>query len=264
VADKENKNNEKNMSSEDLKDKEEQLSADLSDKDKKDKTDDDSKKDEAAKDSSDEKAVIKTSNGEKTDKKTDIDEDKELLEEDDAGDLILENRRESVPLNTDNAIFTRSKGNLISLELQKPDGTTEFFERVVIMRAFPISNPDEFLSVREPDTKRKGRGNEIGMIRHITDFDDNTQKLFLEELDRRYFSPKLIKIISVKDKFGYLYWDAETSSGNVTFIMNNPFSNIRVLDDGRIIMHDIDGNVFEIPDPQKLDAQSYRKIEIYL
>ena len=99
-------------------------------------------------------------------------------------------------------------------------------------------------------------------IAELESYDD--KQLFLEELDRRYFSPKLIKILSVKDKFGYLYWDAETTSGHVTFIMNNPFSNIRVLDDGRIIMHDIDGNVFEIPDSSKLDKTSFKKIEIYL
>jgi hypothetical protein len=252
VADKDNNKNEKNLSSEETKDKEKKLSAEEADNEK---TSDGSKKEE--------KAESKSSD-DKADKKAGIDDDKELLQEDDAGDLILEHRRESIPLNRENAKFTRSKGNLISLDLTNPDGTTEFFERVVIMRAFPISNPDEFLSIREPDAKRKGRGNEIGMIRRMTDFDDETQKLFLEELDRRYFSPKLMKIISVKDKFGYLYWDAETSSGNVTFIMNNPFSNIRVLDDGRIIMHDIDGNVFEIPEPEKLDSQSYKKIEIYL
>ncbi len=230
----------------------------------------DKKKKSAESEKADDKENKKAAAPEKTDdeaKKSDEkpkDDKKELLDDDDAGDLILEHQRESIPLTRENAVFTRSKGNLISLKLTKPDGEVEEFERVVVMRAFPISNPDEFLSVREPDTKRAGQGHEIGMIRHMSDFDDATQKLFLEELDRRYFSPKLIKILSVKDKFGYLYWDAETTSGHVTFIMNNPFSNIRVLDDGRIIMHDIDGNVFEIPDSSKLDKTSFKKIEIYL
>ena len=55
-----------------------------------------------------------------------------------------------------------------------------------------------------------------------------------------------------------------TSAGNVTFVMNNPFSNIRILEDGRILINDIDGNVFGIQDPTKLDATSLKKIEIYL
>ena len=191
-------------------------------------------------------------------------EKKELLDDIDEGDLILENQRESVPLTPANCRFFRSKGGLVSMELNAEGKEPEFFERVVILRAFPITNPDEFLSVREPDSKKKGRGKEIGMIRRMSDFDEASTMLFLEELDRRYFSPVLTRILSVKEKFGYAYWEAETSAGNVTFVMNNPFSNIRVLEDGRMFISDIDGNSFVIPDPKKLDPASYRKIDIYL
>ena len=182
----------------------------------------------------------------------------------DDGDLILENERVSIPLTPENAKFSRSGGNLISLDIINDKGEPESFERVVILRSFPVTNPDEFLSVREPDSKKQGRGKEIGMIRHMSDFDEETQKLFAEELDRRYFTPELKKINSVKDKFGYLYWDVVTTAGNVTFVLNNPFSNIRILEDGRILINDIDGNVFQISDPKKLDSASLKKIEIYL
>ena len=182
----------------------------------------------------------------------------------DDGDLILENERVSIPLTPENAKFTRSGGGLISLDITNDKGEPEHFERVVILRSFPVTNPNEFLSVREPDSKKQGRGKEIGMIRHMSDFDEATQKLFMEELDRSYFTPELQKITSVKDKFGYLYWDVITTAGHVTFVLNNPFSNIRILEDGRILINDIDGNVFQITDPSKLDPASLKKIEIYL
>lgn len=182
----------------------------------------------------------------------------------DDGDLILENERVSIPLTPANAVFSRSGGDLISLEIINDKNEKETFERVVILRSFPVTNPDEFLSVREPDSKKQGRGKEIGMIRRLSDFDEATRALFAEELDRRYFTPEIKKISSVKDKFGYLYWDVVTTAGNVTFVLNNPFSNIRVLEDGRIMINDIDGNVFEILDPAKLDSASLKKIEIYL
>lgn len=191
-------------------------------------------------------------------------EKKELLDDIDDGDLILEDVRESVALTPENAHFFRSRGNLVSLELTHDDGSVEFFERVIILRSFPVSTPDEFLSVREADGKQNERGHEIGMIRYMKDFDEETVRLFLEELDRRYFTPEILKINSVKEKFGYSYWDAETTAGNVTFILNNPFSRIRVLEDGRVFINDLDGNSFEIPDPKKLDPYSYRKIEVYL
>ena len=179
-------------------------------------------------------------------------------------DELFENERISVPLTLENAKFKRSKGGLISLDLKNPDGENEFFERIVIFRCFPITNPDEFLSVREPDSSKMGRGKEIGMIRYMKDFPEDQQKLFIEELDRRYFSPEITKIHSVKEKFGYLYWDAETNAGSMTFVLNNPFSNVRRLEDGRIFIHDIDGNSFQIKDPLKLDANSFKKIEIYV
>jgi hypothetical protein len=196
-------------------------------------------------------------------------------------DELVEQERKSIALIPQNAIFKRSAGGLISLELtitnkivgdgapdipqtETNETKTETFERIVIFRCFPVTNPDEFLSVREPDSKKMGRGNEIGRIRFMKDFPEEQQKLFLEELDRRYFSPEIIKILSVKDKFGYLYWDVETDAGNMTFILNNPFSNIRTLEDGRIFIHDIDGNSFQIKDPSKLDPSSFKKIEIYV
>ena len=188
----------------------------------------------------------------------------DILGDGDDGDLILENERVSIDLTPENATFKRSGGNLISLDIVNAEGEPESFERVIIIRAFPVTNPNEFLSVREPDSKRQGRGKEIGMIRRITDFDEATVSLISEELDRRYFTPEILKINSVKDKFGYLYFDVVTSSGNVTFVLNNPFSNIRILEDGRIFINDIDGNVFEIRDPSALDSASLKKIEIYL
>ena len=179
-------------------------------------------------------------------------------------DEVLEKERVSVALTPENAEFMRSKGGLISLDLKNTDGAKEFFERVVIFRCFPITNPDEFLSVREPDSKKMGRGKEIGMIRYMKDFPEDQRLLFSDELDRRYFSPEIVKISSVKEKFGYTYWETETKAGSMTFILNNPFSNIRSLEDGRIFIHDIDGNSFQITDPSKLDANSYKKIEIYV
>ena len=191
-------------------------------------------------------------------------------------DGLIEKERVSVPLTPQNAVFKRSEGGLISLDLKNTggnegndgiegnEGIDEFFERIVIFRCFPITNPDEFLSVREPDSKKMGRGKEIGMIRYMKDFPKEQQELFLQELDRRYFSPEITKINSVKDKFGYTYWEAETNAGNMTFILNNPFSNIRLLEDGRVFIHDIDGNSFQIKEPAKLDQNSFRKIEIYI
>ena len=179
-------------------------------------------------------------------------------------EMDLFKKRQSVALTPENAEFTRSNGGLVSLKLTNADGSSEFFERVLPIRSFPITDPDEFISIREPDSKDKGKGDEIGMIRRLSDFDSASQALLGEELQRRYFTPQISRIFSVKDKFGYSYWEVQTSAGKVSFVMNNPSSNIRTLEDGRVFIHDIDGNCFEITEPEKLDKASYRHIEIYM
>lgn len=184
-------------------------------------------------------------------------------DEDDVDADELFKRRQSIDLTPENARFTRSKGGMISLEIDGAEGV-ESFERVIVLRSFPVSAPYEFLSVREPSTKKKGRGAEIGMIRRLSDFDADTQALINEEMALRYFTPEIKKILSVKEKFGYSYWEAETTAGKVSFILNNPFGSIRVLEDKRVYIADMDGNSFVIPNPEALDRASYRRIEIYM
>jgi len=187
--------------------------------------------------------------------------------EDDDDKVDIDNlfkHRESLTLTSENAKFSVSVGGLISLDLTTPAGEHEYFERVVIRRSFPVTAPDEFLSVRDPDTREKGRGDEIGMIRNINIFDAETVKLINEELEIRYFTPELLRITFAKDKFGYTYWDAETTAGKVSIVLNSPFYNIRALKDGRIYINDMDGNSFIIPDVSKLDKQTYKYLEIYI
>ena len=183
---------------------------------------------------------------------------------DDEDDDKIFYKRKSVMLTPENAHFYKSKGNLISLTLKNEDGTVEDFERVVALRSFPISDPDYYISIREPDLRNKEKGAEIGLIHTLADFDEETVKIINEELSLRYFSPQITKIYALKEKLGYIYCDADTTSGRFSFSLSGASNNIHTLEDGRVFIHDIDGNCFEIPDPSKLDKSSYKKIEIYL
>ena len=180
------------------------------------------------------------------------------------GEKPLFEKRVSVVLTPQNAAFERSSGGLLSMTLTKDDGTTESFERVIPVRAFPITDPDCYICIREPDTKHNGKGEEIGMIERLDAFDEQAQSLILEELDRRYFTPAIKKIHSLHEKYGYLYFDVTTTAGRSEFIMSNPSGSFRTLEDGRIFMYDIDGNCYCVQDPEALDKASLKKIEIYL
>ncbi len=176
----------------------------------------------------------------------------------------FEETPEALPLTKKNAVLSRSENGLLSLTLRKEDGQESFYERVVPVCAFPLTEPDEFISLREPDTPRRASKGEIGYLRHIGDLGEEAEQLLRAELGRRYFTPELTKIYTAKDKYGFFYWDAQTSAGRVQMTLTNPGTNIRTLEDGRVLITDIDGNVYMISDPSALDRATSRILTVFL
>ena len=171
--------------------------------------------------------------------------------------------RESVDLTPRNASFFESEGGLVGMRLRTAAGE-EYFERVVAVRAFPVTDPSEFICIRQPDIPGQDKGEEIGMIRRLSDFDERSRGLIEGELRRRYFSPRITSIIKIRNKMGYLYWDVDTDAGKVNFMIKDPSSNIRILEDGRVQVRDVNGSCYRIDDPKALGRSSYKKIEMYL
>ncbi|MBE6541165.1 MAG: DUF1854 domain-containing protein [Ruminococcaceae bacterium] len=195
-------------------------------------------------------------------KSDDIDEDEE--DNDNLTTQELFNHRTSIALTPENAWFSKSAGGLTSLKIINDRNEEEFFDRVTIRRAFPFSCPDEFISVHQSDPKEKARNGEIGMIRNINIFDKETIDIINADLNTRYFIPELKKITYVKEKFGDLYCDVETSAGNMRIVIRNPYGRINTLPDGRVLISDLEGSHFIIPDIKTFDKRSYRYIEAYI
>jgi hypothetical protein len=161
-------------------------------------------------------------------------------------------------LTKETAHFSRSAGGLLALTLTV--GKSErHFDRVVVFRAFPLTSPFEFLSVRDARDTAK----ELGLIRSIADLDEEGERLVRRELESRYFIPAILRIYSMHRR-GSIYLDVETDIGRRTISFRGDASAIRTLDDGRVIISDLEGNSYQIPDPAALDKASYRRIEIYL
>ena len=75
---------------------------------------------------------------------------------------ILEQEKKAVeeiiaikPITAENAAFTRTQGGFLQLVYA---GKT--YPRVAVHRCFPFSDPDHYISIREPETD----GREIGLI----------------------------------------------------------------------------------------------------
>ena len=123
--------------------------------------------------------------------------------------------------------------------------------KVHAVRAFPLTEMNEYIGFIDAIS-----GREIGMLRNLRSLDTQTRQLVENALEKRYFMPKICKISTAKKEFGTVYWDVDTDRGKREFVMRGIRDSIREIAPGRYLVHDVDGNRFEIAQLNKLDSQS--------
>lgn len=155
-------------------------------------------------------------------------------------------------LDPQNASFKETPGKLLSLKNGDKD-----YPRVTLNCSFPHSAKQQYISVRDPDNK------EVGMIKDLDDFDMDTQTLLKKHLSFRYFCPVIQKILSLKEEFGYTFWETETTEGVCRFVIRRDGKSTGTFGK-EILIVDVDGNRFVIPDVTKLSEKEYKQIELYI
>ncbi|MBO7649163.1 MAG: DUF1854 domain-containing protein [Lachnospiraceae bacterium] len=163
-------------------------------------------------------------------------------------------------INKDNAVFARTAGGFVSLDLNESIAP-EHYDRIRVVRSFPFTDRDKYISIRTIDEKSK----EIGMIKDLsTDVTPETRQMLEEQMDIRYFTPVIKKINSIKDEYGHAYFDVETDQGPCKFVIYMNSSSVVNLSDVRLLISDLDGNRFEIPDYTKLSARELKMLDLFL
>lgn len=157
----------------------------------------------------------------------------------------------TVWLTPENAVFTMRNGFLYLMFEERN-------ERVFLYRQFPFELQWEWISVMDHDQ------HEIGIVRDVHAFDAETAARLVRELSRRYYSPVIQRILSVKERYGFSHWKVHTAEGTVSFTLHDTYRSIVRAGDTRLILLDVNGNRFEIADTTALDRKSYKKIELYL
>lgn len=122
--------------------------------------------------------------------------------------------------------------------------------RVAVLRAFPLSDPSRYLSVRD------GQGKEIGLIVQPQALRDEDRALVERELGRRYLVPVVVRIVAARERFGTVEWTVDTDRGEVHFTTRNLRENVQRPAPGRIILNDVDGNRYDIQDVDRLSRSS--------
>lgn len=175
---------------------------------------------------------------------------------------VLEQEKKAVEENIairwitgDNAVFTATPGGFLKMEFA---GKT--YPRVAVHRCFPFSDPDRYISIREPE----GDGREIGLINDIKELSKQTRSLLEDQMALRYFTPKILRVRDIKEEYGYSYWDVKTDRGDCRFTVRMGGSNVYAIGKNRYLVNDLDGNRFEIPDLYKLTPKEIKKLDLFI
>ena len=131
----------------------------------------------------------------------------------------------------------------------------EDWRQVTLVRLFPYSQPREWISVLDKE------GKELGVLENLEGMSRENRELILGELDRRYLTPRIQRLLSCKRRFDVFQWTAETSRGRVTFMTRGLRDQVQQPLPRHLILTDVEGNRYEIPDVAALDPVSRRLIE---
>lgn len=183
----------------------------------------------------------------------------DLLKLDDFDEEALKKESESIQkmhlLSCENAVFSRTEGGFLSLKTQEKE-----YDRVGVYLTFPLTNPEEFISIREADEKAA----EIGLIESLSDLPADQQEMLREQIRLRYFMPVITKILDIKDEYGYAYWHVMTGFGTCRFTTQMSGDAVISVSDSRLMVTDIDGNRYDIPDFYALGITERKKLDLFI
>jgi hypothetical protein len=130
--------------------------------------------------------------------------------------------------------------------------------QVKVARAAPLSYPSHYICFLD------SKDEVICTVKDPSDLDARSRHIVQEEIARRYLTSVIRRISSVRSEFGASYWDVETNRGRCEFVVKDISENAHWIDDGRLLLIDVDGNRFEIPDITVLDKKSAGFLDMML
>ncbi|AWR96875.1 DUF1854 domain-containing protein [Acidianus sulfidivorans JP7] len=145
--------------------------------------------------------------------------------------LNIINNLNVIKINTDNTIDISVNGKI--------------YKNMKIVKPFPISRPEIIMLVN----------NDI--VFTLKDYRDN--KILNDVVSKIYFTPKIIKILSLDTSGDEFIWKVETNYGTTEITTRGRSSVMRF--ENRIVIIDTSDIVYEIEDISKIDKKSRKLIE---
>lgn len=124
-----------------------------------------------------------------------------------------------------------------------------------IRRTFPLATPNDLLSIRD------GSGGEVAILETLEGLDAASRTLAERELDRRYFTPVITRIHSLKQEAGMWRFLVDSQRGEADFYVRNWRDSAHELTHGRWHITTVDGARFEIHNLESLDPKSQKLMD---
>jgi hypothetical protein len=121
--------------------------------------------------------------------------------------------------------------------------------------AAPLSRPNEYLSLLD------GKDNEIALLPQPQKLAPDSWQAVQRELRERYLTARVQTIGEARQEYGATYWHVTTDRGEREFVTQNLQENAQWLSDTHLLLIDVDGNRFEIPDTRVLDEASQNSLD---
>ncbi|MEM4407763.1 MAG: DUF1854 domain-containing protein, partial [Candidatus Caldarchaeum sp.] len=90
-----------------------------------------------------------------------------------------------------------------------------------------MSAPEKYISIQD------GTGTEIAIIESLESLDPQSRQIILEELDRKYFTPFIVRILSLKQEASMWKWEVQTQRGTTIFYIRGVRDSIHEVAPGR-------------------------------
>ncbi len=130
--------------------------------------------------------------------------------------------------------------------------------RVKLIRSYPYTLKEEYICVQNLENE------EIGIIRSIKDLDEGSYSACSKELESRYYCPCVTSVKSIKERMGHFYFETIIDGKDKSFTVRDLTRNLRFSSENTLLIFDVDGNRYIIPEYEKIEQKSRRLLEPYL
>ncbi len=141
------------------------------------------------------------------------------------------------------------------LQLQVGD---QVYSPIRVRSAFPLTYPSKYIFFFDE------RGQEIGAIEDMAKLDKESRRHLQEELDAFFYIPQITEIIFIREKPRGARWKVKPDRGEREFATQSLRECVRELEEGHLLIVDVEGLQYEIKDWRKLPPRSQDILSRYL